>query len=326
MTATERIINLALLLGTQITNPEGVSTGQIRNEIYPEEQSDHAFEKMFTRDKEVLRLAGIIIQADSSGSTRLVAEGTFCDVLDLSPAERATLALVGFAQLDEPLFPLPFALRMALTKLSGLLDADSAPALRQLPVHSALGIRDTETSDSEIDTSLYPELLLRAIQRKQIVAIDYTNLAGEKSCRNIAPQGMYLLSGRWYLVAEDSTSTQMRIFKVGRIRRLTLTDEHFEQAADFSLSDWISLPFEIGAGELVQTSIIIPADHSTPLDRLTKGRGTVSQQTDGSFSWHIGYRDFAVLVTFVLENKLHFGEAQHLEYAQSALEAMAGAS
>ena len=340
MNATERIINLALLLGSNMHASRIVSTEQIRHEIYPRGQSDHAFEKMFARDKEILQLAGLVIQADSWGSNQLIIEDTFCDIPELSSAERATLALVGFAQLNEPLFPLPFALRLALTKLSRLIDEESALALRSMPASSSIGARDTETANSDTDTSLYLELLLHACKNAQLTDINYTNAAGTKSERTIAPYGMYLLSGCWYIVALDQKSNQTRTFKLGRISKLTLTEQHFEPPADFSSADWISLPFEIASrdcdtandapaeasSDYTQTTIVIPASHPTNIDSLTKGRGHLAPQANGSYLWRIGYRNLNAFITFVLENNLHFACPQHHAYAVSTLEAMVSKS
>ena len=331
MTATERVINLALLLGANARDARGVAVERIRREVYPSGQSDDAFERMFVRDKETLRAAGLIIEADAEGGNRLVAAGTFCAVPKLSAAERATLALSGFAQLDEPLFPLPFALRLALTKLSGLLDADAAPALRRLPVSSALGIRDTETAgrpEGGDDASLHLELLLRACQKALFARITYTNRAGISSQRLVAPYGLFLLSGRWYLVAHDETHGETRTFKLGRISTLTLIEERFEPPKDFSLAEWVCLPFEIGTkdAESVQTSIVIPADYRGSLESLTQGRGQVTPQEDGSLVWRVVYRDLDELVTFVLEKGLGFGEAREQDFAKEALERMVKAS
>jgi len=317
-----------------------VSTEQIRQEIYPTGQSNHAFEKMFARDKEVLQIAGLVIEVDSWGSNQLIIEDTFCDIPELSAAERATLALVGFAQLDEPLFPLPFALRLALTKLSRLIDEDSALALRSMPTGSSIGARDTETANSDTNTSLYLELLLHACKKSQSANIEYTNASGVKSKRTIEPYGMYLLSGRWYLVAHDQASGQIRTFKLGRISELTLGKDHFAPPDDFSPADWVSLPFEIAVtgssgdqnGEsnesnevptdYAQTTIVIPADYSTNVDSLTRGRGHLAPQNNGGYLWRIGYRNLNALITFVLENNLNFACPQHHAYMVSRLQTM----
>lgn len=324
---TERIINLALLLGTRVHAADGVSTQHIRDHIYTPldpQQSATAFEKMFNRDKDTLRLAGLIIQTDTLGNNRLISESSFCEDLKLGPAERATLALTGYAQLEEPLFPLPLALRLALTKLSALFDAEAAPALRRMPATSNLGNRDTEAANSNDNAGLYLEILLHACQEHNTLNICYTNAAGQQSRRHISPYGLFLLSGRWYLVAHDlEVSDAIRTFKLGRIKSLELAGESFHMPPDFCLSDWMLMPFEIGASPETFTTVIIPADHHASLDGLTRGRGSLEPSDDGSVHWHISYRNYDSFISFVLESNLLFCDAQDRDYAIAQLRTLA---
>ena len=339
MNATERILNLALLLGVHVRDKSGVSTQRIRSEIYPENQSDGAFLKMFQRDKDTLRQAGIAIKTDTEGNTLLEESGTFIDIPDLMPAERAALQVAGYAQLSEPLFPLPLALRMALTKLSGLLDSESAPALRKLPTTSSLGALDcdgssnTPSANHQANNSLFPELLLNAINQQYVVTINYVNAANISSSREINPYGMFLLSGRWYIVGLDAQSDDFRIFKVGRIRKLEILEKHFTRITDFELSDWISLPFQIPKPTAQKrsndslsgkTQLIISADRAVAIDGLTRGKGTVTALEDGSFLWEVDYCDYDELISYALEHDLSFFCEKDIDYAAAGLQALMG--
>jgi len=285
---------------------------------------------MFSRDKESLQDSGLLIEADTDGTTRLIASDSFCDTQDFNAAERATLALAGFAQLGEPLFPLPFALRLALTKLSGLFDKDCAPALRRLPASSALGRHDPESSSAVSKTSdgqattLLPETLLHAISTHHILHIRYTNRRGVSSHRGLAPYGLFLLAGRWYIVGHDEHSGQVRTFKLTRITEAEITDESFMPPEDFSCKEWVVLPFEIGETECVQTVITIPAQRAPQAATLTRGRGSLTPREDGGLDWQIGYRDLDALTTFVLGEGLGFGRERERSHARHALETMVG--
>ena len=327
---TERILNLALLLGSRAHDSTGVSSEEIRSSIYPKGQSTAAFQKMFHRDKETLQHAGIVLETDSAGFTKLITESTFVDLASLTAAEKAMLALSGYAALSEELFPLPLALRMALTKLSGALDADSAPALRQLPTSSTVGNWDGESpaelkltnSETGNDPSLHVEMLFRAIKSQNAVSINYVNATGTVSSRTLKPYGLYLLAGRWYLVAHDKTVGDVRVFKVSRIFSLHTTDKHFERSENFNLSQWISLPFQLSSEPQKTTTLIIPSNHKDKAGALTRGQGQLSPRDDGGLLWTIGYRDYDGLITYALEHNLQFTNLADYDYALSGLHSL----
>jgi len=318
---TERIINLALLLSVRSSDTRGVSAATIREEIYFNATSDNAFQKQFLRDKQALRAAGLVIESHKVGKkhfSRLVPDDTFARIPDLCPEERATLAVVGFSQLQEPLFPLPFALRMAMTKLSGIIDEDIAPELRKLPAGSALGRQSVDSdTDAESDALFFVESLIHACKAGTVMSMAYANKQDQISQRIVEPHGLFLLSGRWYLVAFDRKSGEVRTFKLGRIASLTVTDETFVPPEGGTIEDRIKLPFETGLEEYVQTTVIIPAGISAHLGTLTEGRGKLSPLDDGSYEWHISYSDLDLFVGYAAENGLTLtGERERKRLAE----------
>jgi proteasome accessory factor B len=352
------VLNLALFLGART---QGVALDRIRQEVYPSGQSQAAFERMFSRDKDLLSQAGLRISSTSQGHYQLITTGpagSFCDPLPLSNAERAAIALAGFALLQEPLFPLPFALRLALTKLSGLLDdkGDAAPVLKKLPASASLA----EPDASGYPQGMTPELVLRAITERRLIQFSYTNNRRITAKRQVAPYGLFLLSGRFYFVGLDKTSGEQRTFRLTRMKATQISEETFHPPSNFRTQDWICLPFEIAKipktskatatnsaqtcrsappkhkaqhkaqeaekeGEYVQTSLIIPAERAAHTATLTRGRGKIAPRADGDLDWHIGYRDQDALLTFVLEENLRFGSGAARERAalRSALAALA---
>ncbi len=66
-----------------------------------------------------------------------------------------------------------------------------------------------------------------AIKDKSIVKIEYYNLEGVSSVRNIEPYEMKMKNGRWYVKAYCLNKSDFRNFKVNRIKEIEKTGQHF---------------------------------------------------------------------------------------------------
>jgi len=84
VSATERIVNLALFLASA---HRPVSATEISLSVagYPRDQNEAAFNRMFERDKDDLRAAGLVITIDRSGdveSYRFDPDATYADAVE----------------------------------------------------------------------------------------------------------------------------------------------------------------------------------------------------------------------------------------------------
>lgn len=88
----------------------------------------------------------------------------------------------------------------------------------------------------DIATEAPAELLLllaEAAGAQRPVAIDYTDRNGRHTDRVVHPYGLVVHSGRWYLVAADSSDDQVRNFRLDRIAAPAMRSGTFEVPADF---------------------------------------------------------------------------------------------
>lgn len=116
----------------------------------------------------------------------------------LLAAGRAALALPG-ADAEGPL-------ARALAKLAAVLGDDSI----------TLDFAEPATT----------EALVAAAEGVERLRIDYWSASsGEPSTRTVTPRAVYTDRGRWYLVADDDRSGELRTFRVDRITNLTPTGE-----------------------------------------------------------------------------------------------------
>ncbi|MGL4695960.1 helix-turn-helix transcriptional regulator [Enterococcus larvae] len=76
-----------------------------------------------------------------------------------------------------------------------------------------------------------------AIVKQRIVEFDYYNREGEKSFRRVEPIQVWFKSKSWYLKAFSLAKQDIRLFKIGRIKNLVVTDKSFASRDPLSLSD-----------------------------------------------------------------------------------------
>jgi predicted DNA-binding transcriptional regulator YafY len=72
-------------------------------------------------------------------------------------------------------------------------------------------------------------VLQGAIRRNEIVAIDYVSRTGEHTKRNIEPYVLIYKQNIWYVYAYCLKRESFRLFKIGRIRTMRLTEKFFEK-------------------------------------------------------------------------------------------------
>ncbi len=82
------------------------------------------------------------------------------------------------------------------------------------------------------DASTYREKLARAeesIEKRLVVALKYHDRTGEYSERTAEPHALVFKQGLWYLYAYCRLREDFRLFKLGRIEQLRVTEENFER-------------------------------------------------------------------------------------------------
>src|SRR5574340_389204 len=207
--SAERLINLALYLAT---SRAGVTAEQCRSaELgYPEGQDEAAFLRMFERDKDALRAAGLVIEVRGDIDTeayRLDASATFAHPIELAADEVSAVRAVAAALAADPEFPFRSDLALALGKL-GTTENDRPMAIPAL------------AGEVSADVSLHARALAEAVQTRKTVTFDYTNAAGQQRRRTVDPYGVFFREGLWYLTGRDRDVDAVRTFALERIREL----------------------------------------------------------------------------------------------------------
>lgn len=143
-------------------------------------------------------------------------------------------------------------------------------------------------------------LMERAIEEKEVLDVDYISREGERTQRRIYPHLLVYKQNIWYVYAFCTSRGAFRLFKLGRMRTVLATGEHFERVPfkreDVPLKFWYddsavlarfeianeALPFAEGwlgienihkQGEKYYAEITLPDDESLVGTILSVGAG-----------------------------------------------------
>lgn len=297
----ERLVNLAITIASARAP---VSAAQIRAQTggYPSGQDDTAFMRMFERDKEDLRAAGLVIEVTRSGdveSYQLDEGATFAPALQLTPEEATLVRAAGVAMLADPSFPSAPELRLALSKLSAATDAPVA-LTGAAPVSALTADEAPEAQGAVVSR------LLDAVASRKRVTLAYDSPGGGRRTRELEPYGLFARNGRWYLVARDPDADAVKVFAVARMSNVDVSSRRpkqrdFEVVEGFDVRAWMAFPFQFGrTREVARVRFTGTAARRAPA--LTAGQGRLEDGADGSVVWEVRVSDLAGLVTWTVES------------------------
>lgn len=292
--AVERLVNLALLLAST-RQPVTAAECRAAGIGYPGGQDDAAFIRMFERDKDALRAAGLVIGVTTAGDTeayRLDADATYARPIELAPDEVAAIRAVAAALAEDRDFPFQDDLILALGKI-GASTHEGPLAATQAADQSAAG------------QSLYARAIAEAVQTRKTVTFGYTNARGESRTRTVDPYGVFFRGGAWYVAGRDREADTIKTFAVGRIRDLDVNPlrphtPDFERPAGFDVREHERLPFEFGDATIT-ARIRFEADVAWRAESLARGRGKLTPLPDGSVVWAVESGDLERLASWLVD-------------------------
>ncbi len=204
----ERLLNLVIAL---VNTNAAMTKQQVRTAVagYSDAPSDEAFERMFERDKDMLRALGIpVVTVGTGGHTdelgyRIDQDAYALPPIDLTPAELGVLSLAAQFWQDKTL---QTDINRAMVKLRAAGAGDpSADALAGLaPSVRAVG-------------DAYGPLM-EAIEARRAVTFSYrAAYNGAVLTRHVEPWRIAARDGGWYLMCFDRDRQAPRVFRMSRI-------------------------------------------------------------------------------------------------------------
>lgn len=138
-----------------------------------------------------------------------------------------------------------------------------------------------------------------AILERYIVEFDYYSTYGEMTRRRVEPIQLWFKSKAWYLKGFCLTRQDMRLFKLSRVRNLTVTDDFFAER------DLLAMPPNPGPEEHQKQDVTLVLKIAPEMTyRVLDEFGEVEKQPDGSFLVTVTWPEDEWVYGFILS----FGE------------------
>jgi len=201
----------------------------------------------------------------------------------LSVTEGQLLALFLSVELTERYLGTSFEgpLREAIQRITELLPSDVQVSMSALAHHYSIRPGTGAKASPEVLLALQ-----EAIQHRHPVDMMYfTASRGQENQRVIHPYHLLNIRGEWNVVAYDLLRQSIRQFALPRIRSwCILTDEQFEQDADFSPENYFQESFQAEHGDqIIEVVLHFDAYQATYMrERSLHSSQTVEEQPDGS--------------------------------------------
>ena len=212
----ERLVNLLILL---LSNKRFFTKEEIYKSVHGYEGNSDAKDRMFERDKELLRSLGIEIEMKNVDAFfedvvgyRILPDRYRFDIKDLSAEEITLMALAAKAWQESALENLARSTAVRLESLGFASD------FSELPIKSAISVVPANFTE-----------VLEILNNRKVIEFDYVNIDDRIERKRVKPLGVYSQQRRWYLYGRDLQVDEMRSYRVDRIEgSVKTTRESFE--------------------------------------------------------------------------------------------------
>ncbi len=305
-TAAERQIKLALYV--RAAGP--VSRAQIqehlaeyapapKKDLAARKRSEASARRRFERDKAALAEQGIRIGSthDDLYSVLPADNGAFAHI-EQGSTQAALLRVSSAALLQDPAFEHAGNLRMALAKLSTMLEVpDTLFWAKQEALQALRPVQDSSEGTLRKARS--------ALKARKLLSFEYADTAGKTTQREVEPIGLYAANGHEYLAAWDRLRTGERAFRLDRMSHVKVNESgrgnpDFEARA-FDPARWQLLPFQMGSAAADAVVRISPCAQWQAIN-LCSAHGSVVKEPIGTSSWHVTCADTTALAMWCIAN------------------------
>ncbi len=192
-------------------------------------------ERTVYRDVAALSEAGVPI-AGEAGVGYTLMKGYHLPPVMFTVEEASSLFVGGelVKQFTDPSLHAPMT--TALDKLRAVLPRESQDHVDKLVRGTlVLGRGFGPNQDPAQQPMLLP--VQQGVVQRRVLRLAYRGNARDETQRDVEPLGVVFYGGSWYLVAWCRLRTDLRHFRIDRIKRLELRSERFEARPDFNLAE-----------------------------------------------------------------------------------------
>lgn len=269
-------------LVADLINAGSISTEDICQHRY-QDISASSFHKTFKRDRDELEAEGVHLLESKHGlsKTWTLDQGrTVADVSCLGDDARDRALLV--RSVGIMLRPLVGDVEIGGPQLG--------QAIARMALDTCAGPRQPQVSPCPCK----PEVLhavSEGLSTRRPVRLLYRSLSdATPTVRIVRAWGTFQLNNTVYLVCERSregTEEAVRTYNLSRAQDATVCADEPPYAIpdDFSVSNYVLLPFEIGDSR-VQVSLYVPRAQTSAFERVVRRRGSIERRRGGSLVWN----------------------------------------
>jgi len=222
----QRIIRLIILLQSR----RGYTAGDLAAEC-------EVSRRTIFRDLRMLDLAGIPFYFDRAAGGYHIRSTFYLRPLNLNIEEALAILLLAQELGQGKGIPHLEQAWRAANKIESALPAEIRRTIGALA--DSVRITGARMTDAPRDASLFRQCR-EAVQVSRKARLVYRSLYEGRQVRTVlSPYALFFGERAWYVVGHSSTHRSVRMFKLGRIDRLTLTDDHFRRPARFSVDGYL---------------------------------------------------------------------------------------
>lgn len=230
------------------------------------------------RDVKALMEAGVPIGSEA-GKGYFIVDGFHLPPVMFTQDEASSMMLAG--KLVEKMADKSVreAFDSALHKIRAVLNESEKDHLENLESHIEIFLRSRyEVKDKKDFPDHFMTEIQRAVAKKQVLKLEYSNSEEEQTTREVEPVGIFYYSMTWHLIGWCRLRNGYRNFRADRIRNLVNTNEIFEGRNQISLKEYFQSMFQSNR-ELIR--VVVKLDKSA-----LRGRpiyGSISQTDLGNY-------------------------------------------
>jgi len=144
-------------------------------------------------------------------------------------------------------------------------------------------------------------LIEQSILNKRTIRLDYEALESGRNSRDIDPYALIFRRHSWYLLGFCHLRGEIRVFRLNRIKKVTLTDKNFEKKPGFSVEEFFKDSWEIYQGKPTEVKLrffgkavkVIESGQHHPSENLIK-------QKDGSLLYSVRVKGTEEILMWIL--------------------------
>lgn len=266
MTKSSRLLTILNL----IRSSRAVTTSQLARECAVSERTVY-------RDIQALADAGAPVYYDKG--YRLLA-GTFLPPLNLTPGEYLVLrsAVQGSPYMEMKSYAVE--LKSVVAKIDAAMNGQLTERTRRQ--HSRVQLAPRVTADaSRTDTTM--RFLRQAIDNDVVVKLDYHSVSSGSGERFVDPYFIVFRGHAWYLLGFCHRHNEMRLFRIDRIRKVTVSSELFARDHRFTPDEFFRSSWDVYSGEPVKVRLrltgkaaaVVSNGQRHPSEKISKRKGGV---------------------------------------------------